>query len=346
MEQESVRHITLPPELDVLYAPVRDMLEETEELLRGVLCSEHPFVDELVRHGFRLGGKRLRPALVLLSGIACGSLTETHKKLAAAVEVIHTATLVHDDILDEATTRRHMETINARWSTEAGVLVGDFLLAQSLCLAAETDDPFAVREIAAGCRFMCEGELRQTASRGDFELTEAEYFKIIEGKTASLLRVCCRLGAHFAGGTLDQVEALGEFGRKIGLAFQIADDLLDLLGDESHVGKSLGTDLKKRKLTLPLIRLLERSAPLRREQLLAAWKDGDPASGSSNGPLDQAQGEHLTACLKDSDAISYAEEAAQREIEGAVQLLRRALPESEARTALEGLSRFVVKRTL
>jgi octaprenyl-diphosphate synthase len=340
MERETGRRMSLPPELDAIYATIRGELEQTEDMLYGVLCSEHPFVDQLVRHGFRMGGKRLRPALVLLSGVACGSLTETHRTLAAAVEVIHTATLVHDDILDEATTRRHMETINSRWSTEAGVLVGDFLLAQALCLAAETDDPFAVREIAAGCKVMCEGELRQTASRGDFGLTEEEYFKIIEGKTASLLRVCCRLGAHYAGGTPEQIDALGEFGRKIGLAFQIVDDLLDLLGDESRVGKSLGTDLKKRKLTLPMIRMLECSSSKRRQELLAAWEEEEPAADEnlSNGDL--------TASLKNSDALAYAEEAAKREIKEAVELLRAILPDSESRTSLEGLAHFVVKRSM
>ena len=176
--------------------------------------------------------------------------------LAAVVEMIHTATLVHDDVLDEASLRRHRETINARCDNEASVLVGDFLFTHAFYLASSLETTFACQTIGRATNIVCEGELRQIHSRGNFALTEAEYLAIIEAKTAELCACCCRLGAHYAGATPHVEDALDRFGRNLGIAFQIADDLLDLVGDEDSMGKSLGTDLEKQKPTLPLIRLL------------------------------------------------------------------------------------------
>ena len=193
---------------------------------------------------------------MLLSAKACGGIRPEHLTLAAMVEVIHTATLVHDDVLDEATIRRHLDTVNARWSNEVSVLLGDYLLARAICLASSLDDNFACRAISESARHMCEGELRQIESRGNYDLSEADYFEIIAGKTAALMACCCRLGAHYAGAEPAVCEALARYGHDLGVAFQIADDVLDLVGEEATVGKSLGTDLLKQKATLPLIRLL------------------------------------------------------------------------------------------
>ena len=170
--------------------------------------SKYPFVDDLVKYGFHLGGKRLRPALVLLSGLACGCFGAEHVLLAAAVEMIHTATLVHDDVLDEATIRRHLDTVNARWDNETSVLLGDYLFTRALCLASSMDDIFACRELNNASRIIkCEGELRQIESRGDYCLTEEQYYEIVRGKTAALTASCCRLGAHFSGADREVVEA-------------------------------------------------------------------------------------------------------------------------------------------
>ena len=176
--------------------------------------------------------------------------------LAAAVEMIHTATLVHDDVLDEATIRRHLATVNVRWNNETSVLLGDYLFTRALCMASSLDDVFACRELNNAARIMCEGELRQVESRGDYSLTEEQYYDIIRGKTAALTASCCRLGAHFAAADADIEDALCQYGMHLGVSFQIVDDLLDVLGDEAKVGKSLGTDLVKQKATLPVIRLL------------------------------------------------------------------------------------------
>ena len=202
MNEAAEHRVETPQTLPALYAPIQGGLEQVEELFRDVLRSKYPFVDDLVKYGFRLGGKRLRPALVLLSGLACGGQTPAHPLLAAAMEMIHTATLIHDDVLDEATVRRHLDTVNARWDTETSVLLGDYLFARVLCLASSLDDVFASREIHHATRVMCEGELRQIESRGDYSLTEEQYYEIVRGKTAALTASCCRLGRTMPAATL------------------------------------------------------------------------------------------------------------------------------------------------
>ena len=193
MKEAAETRVTPPPILPVLYAPIQVGLHQVEEVFRDVLQSQYPFVDDLVKYGFRLGGKRLRPALLLLSGLACGGFLPAHVILAAAVEMIHTATLIHDDVLDEATMRRHLDTVNVRWDNETSVLLGDYLFARALCLASTLDDVFACRELNNASRIMCEGELRQVESRGDYSLSEDQYYEIIRGKTAALTACCCRL---------------------------------------------------------------------------------------------------------------------------------------------------------
>jgi octaprenyl-diphosphate synthase len=332
MNQAIEDRVRTPETLRELYAPVQPGLDEVERIFREELRSDHPFVDSLVKHGFRLGGKRLRPALVLLCASACGEVRREHLRAAAAVEMIHTATLVHDDVLDEATMRRHLDTVNARWDNETSVLLGDYLLARSLCLALSLDDLFACRAIAEASRSMCEGELRQVESRGNYALTEQEYFDIIAGKTAALTACCCRLGAHYAGAEPAVVEALTRYGLNLGIAFQIADDLLDVLGDEDVVGKSLGTDLLKQKSTLPLIRLLARSEAGDRNELLALLA----RSGNHHR-------ETLQTWWSRSDAIDYTREKAEWYARSARKELD-ILPPGTACDALSGLTEFVVHR--
>ena len=179
-----------------------------------------------------------------------------HHVLGAVVEMIHTATLVHDDVLDGATVRRHVATVNAGWGVPASILLGDYLFTHAFHLAATTGSADACRLIGEATNRTCEGELCQGLQRGNLDLTEDEYLDLIDGKTAELIACCCRLGALFSGAGAETVERLARYGRWLGLAFQIADDLLDLVGEERTTGKSLGTDLEQQKMTLPLIRLL------------------------------------------------------------------------------------------
>ncbi len=332
MNEAAEHRVETPQTLPALYAPIQGGLEQVEELFRDVLRSKYPFVDDLVKYGFRLGGKRLRPALVLLSGLACGGQTPAHPLLAAAMEMIHTATLIHDDVLDEATVRRHLDTVNARWDTETSVLLGDYLFARALCLASSLDDVFASREIHHATRVMCEGELRQIESRGDYSLTEEQYYEIVRGKTAALTASCCRLGAHYACGDVEAEESLARYGMHLGVAFQIADDLLDVLGDEAKVGKSLGTDLLKQKSTLPLIRLLDRASAETRVRLIAQLRSSD-----------NHHGEMLRPYWDSTDSIEYSREKAALSCQLAVRELET-LPPSAARDSLAGLAEFVVRR--
>jgi octaprenyl-diphosphate synthase len=318
--------------LQAPYAPIREDLDRVEDLLRAELFSDFPFIDRLAKHGFRLGGKRLRPALVLLCGMACGGLRPAHRPLAAAVELIHTATLVHDDVLDEATIRRHLETVNARWNNETSVLLGDYLFSLAVRLISSLDTMYAVQAISEACRAMCQGELRQVATRGDFDLSESCYLEIIADKTAALCACCCRLGSHYAGAGVEVQESLTRFGQQLGIAFQIVDDLLDVLGDEAQAGKSLGTDVLKQKPTLPLIRLLSQSEAEDRAEVLSLVSRADRAGSAG-----------LRHWLDRSDAIAYSRQKAKECVACAIRELE-ILPPSAAVDSLRGVAEFVVTR--
>ncbi len=323
---------TPPSALRDIYSPVRDALAAVEELLHRELASDHPFVDQLVKHGFRLGGKRLRPALVLLAAGASGTPRPEHLALAASMELIHTATLIHDDVLDEAELRRHLDTVNARWDNEASVLLGDYLFSRSVGLAASVDGGCACRVIAEAARVMCEGELRQVQNRGNYSLSEDDYFSIIAAKTGALLACCCRLGAHYAGASEEQCATLVRYGDMLGMAFQITDDLIDLMGDEATAGKSLGSDLRKQKATLPLIRLLAAVPEEERKTLVARLSD---AHGDGPGMLRDWFERYAT--------LEYAREKATQFARSAESQLA-GLPPSPARASLEGLCQFVLTR--
>jgi octaprenyl-diphosphate synthase len=328
---------TSPPPaelLQALYSPIAAELAEVERRLRAELRSEHPFVDELVRYGCLLGGKRLRPALLMLAAKAVGGrITHEHLTLATVVEMIHTATLVHADVLDEAHVRRHLATVNARWDNEASVLLGDFLFTHAFYLASTLDSVQGCRLIGRATNIVCEGELRQKGSRGNFELTETEYLEIIEAKTAELTAVSCRLGALFAGAREEIALQLDGFGRDLGIAFQIADDLLDVQGEEQSTGKSLGTDLEKQKPTLPIIRALELATHEDRAAMLELLCEA-PAEPRTR---------LLTPYLDRYEALDYARARGQSFAHRARRRLEP-LPPSPARDVLTAMTDFVMSR--
>ena len=325
-------HVPLQSPLAAMYASIRDELQQVEQTLRNQLRSEQSYVDELCRYGCLMGGKRLRPALVLLSAKACGEIETAHLTLAAVLEMVHTATLVHDDVLDGATTRRHLATVNSRWDNEASILLGDLLFSQAFFLASSLDDVFACRAIGRAANLVCEGELRQKGTRGDFQLSEAEYLTIIEAKTAELCACSCLLGAHYAGAEAAARQRLESYGRYLGIAFQIADDILDIVGREDTTGKSLGTDLQQQKPTLPLIRLLEiADADTRQRVLHLATSEAETA----HAPLRDLFHRFGTLDYSQQQAHHYAARAASQ---------LDALPPSEAVEHLHTLSEFVVCR--
>ena len=244
------------PVLTAVEQAIGTDLLEAERILADELHSDNPYVSDILQHSTRFRGKRLRPMLLLLTAKASGGIRHDHKVLAAVVEMIHLATLVHDDVLDEAETRRHVATVNARWNNETSVLFGDYLFTHSFHLASSLETTYACRRIGRATNIVCEGELSQIKERGNLDLSEEAYFKIIDGKTAELTALCGHLGAYYAKAEPAAITAMEQYGRLLGLAFQIADDVLDLMGNERKTGKSLGSDLQKQKLTLPLIRLL------------------------------------------------------------------------------------------
>jgi octaprenyl-diphosphate synthase len=320
--------------LSTIYAPVAAELAEVERRLAGELRSDYPFVDELVRYGCLLGGKRMRPALLLLVAKAiAGRVNEAHLTLGTVVEMIHTATLVHDDVLDEAAMRRHLATVNSRWDNEASVLLGDFLFSHAFYLASTLDSTVGCRRIGRATNIVCEGELRQKGSRGNFLLPEQEYLEIIEAKTAELTAVSARLGAEFAGASESLASQMDGFGRDLGIAFQIADDLLDVQGEEQATGKSLGTDLEKQKPTLPIIRALAVADGADRSTLLELLQS------------DNRRPELLAPLLARYEALDYARQKGQSFADRARERLS-GLSASPARDVLAAMTEFVMSRSV
>jgi octaprenyl-diphosphate synthase len=315
-----------------LFAPIAEDLANVDGRLQRELRHSDPFIDELAQHSFRMGGKRLRPALLLLAARAVGEVTDDHRTLAAAVEMVHTATLVHDDVLDDAEIRRHLDTVNARWNNQTSVLLGDYLFTHAFYLASTLETTFGCRAIGEATNTVCEGELRQTAASGNFWLSREDYLGIIEAKTAELCACCARLGAHYAGGDEPTVDRLTQYGRQLGIAFQIVDDLLDLEGEEQTTGKSLGTDLAHRKMTLPLISLRDQSSEAEASQLQGLFEE--PVPGHQGMMLDK---------LEQSGAMQQARRTAAEYAERAVAQLAP-LHDSEAKKLLIDLARFVVAR--
>lgn len=322
---------------DRLVEPVRQELLQVEATLDRELRSEHPFLHELSRYDAFFGGKRLRPTLLLLCGKAAGSVTPQHVTLAAAIEMIHAATLVHDDVLDDATTRRRLPTVNVRWNDEVAVLMGDYLFSHAFRLAACSGSAEACRVIGAATNATCAGELKQVASRGDLQLSEQDYFEIVEGKTAALLACCGRLGGELAGAEVAIVQRLERFGRDLGVAFQIVDDLLDVSGDPATMGKDAVVDLAKGKLTLPVIRALARATGRQRTKLLEIL---DAACDDRTAPGLQAE---LVALIAEAGGLEDAERIARQRAEDAKRWLDP-LPPSPALEALRALPEAALTR--
>ncbi|HKP94099.1 MAG TPA: polyprenyl synthetase family protein [Chthoniobacterales bacterium] len=245
---------------------VRPELEEVETRIARQAAAFDPAVEGYVTYAIGSRGKRLRPLMALLSGGASGGITSGHVDLAVIVELIHIATLVHDDIMDEAERRRAQPTVNARWGNSLSVLLGDCLFAQALNLSTNFDNAEISRVIARAAREVCSGEIIQTQRRFDLHLAIDDYLRIVEMKTGSLFAAAAELGAVLNGADPETVSTLKNFGRKIGAAYQIYDDCLDIAGNEADIGKTLGTDLRKGKMTLPILMLLRSAPPEERER--------------------------------------------------------------------------------
>lgn len=327
----------MPQELREVYQLIGDSLDEVEQLMLRSIDGKDPFIAEVMQYGLQFGGKRLRAALVLLAGRLFGPVNQNHVRSAAVIEMIHVATLLHDDILDGARLRRHLQTVNVRWNQVTGILTGDLLFTRAMQLLTQSDDLVAYREISQAANATCEGELRQIGTKGRFDLTKEEYFSIISQKTAALFSCSCRLGARFSNASEAQCQQLAEFGERIGIAFQIVDDILDLTGQEDSVGKTLGTDLLERKLTLPVIHYLETANVSDREQMLERLNRSE---------MTVEEGKEIVGMLRKQGAIDFAYQQVRGLVQSAIQLIQQShIPSAHSPVqALTALAHFVLAR--
>ncbi|MBL8695109.1 MAG: polyprenyl synthetase family protein [Planctomycetes bacterium] len=326
-------------ELHELTAPIAKELDASSDRMIRELDSDSEAVREVLGSVHRYRGKRLRAANVLLVGRACEGpgigrgLSAEHIKIAAIVELIHVATLVHDDVLDRAEVRRRTPTVNARHGNQAAVLLGDWIYARAFGISTKMESQTCSRVLADVTATICRGEIEQCRAKYNFDLTEEEYLRAIDAKTAELYAAACLLGAHYAGASDALAQAMERFGRKLGLAFQIVDDCLDLDGSEDVVGKSLGTDIAEGKITLPIIDLLRRVDSGGRRRLEAIFRDeSDPRRVAT-----LAREFDLAASLH----LSY-QTAERLRLEAVSEL--DALPASRARDCLRGAADYVLRR--
>lgn len=315
-----------------VYAPIISDLRRCRAVFRDELISDQGFISDLCRHVGQFHGKLLRPALLLLTARACGGVRPAHHVLAAVVEMVHIATLVHDDVLDEADMRRRAATVNRLWGNERAVLMGDFLISHAFHLCSSLDSQYAARVVGATTNTVCEGEMMQVVNRENYALPEDEYLDIIRRKTAVLIGTCCLLGARYADADATCVERMRVYGESLGIAFQIVDDVLDLVGDEAEVGKSLGRDAAMGKVTLPVIHALRAGSESRRQTLRALL-----------GAEQARRRRELARLLEESGSIAYALDAARVYVDEARAALA-ALPPSEARDSLQAMADFVLER--
>lgn len=323
-------------DLPAVLQPLAQDMTRVESAYRDILGGVSARSQDVIQQSAAFAGKRLRPGLTLLAGRICeGRVRDDVATVAAVIELIHTATLVHDDILDAADVRRQIATVNARFGEQAAVLAGDVLFSRAYRAAAYLDDPFAARYLSDVVGEVLEGEIHQDLVAHNASLAEDDYRAIIRGKTAALYEGALRVGAHYAQGTAEQVDALGRFGHHLGMAFQIVDDHLDLAGQEEVVGKSLGRDLAEGKTTLPVIlwrdALPDGDRPAALARIEAAWKDQDAANG-------------LIATLRESGAFARSAAAAEHEITCARACLDT-LPACPEIDLLRDIADYVLRRT-
>ena len=319
--------------LTELLAPVAGGMERMRAILAAQIDESSPAVRDMTDHVARFHGKQLRGALVLLTGEATGNSTDEHAAVAAIVELIHLATLVHDDILDGAEVRRRVACVNQRWDNQIAVLLGDFLYARAFALSTQLSSRLCSKLLAETTRILCVGEIEQSTRRYDFEMSQAAYESIAAAKTASLYAAACELGARYPGGNEELGARMARAGRNLGLAFQIVDDCLDLTGEQETVGKSVGTDVEDGKITLPVLFAYQRAD----ERVRAAVRD----VYTRPGLVDRRAA--LRAACDLSLGLELAQARALELVEEARSEIGR-LPDSHARRSLDAAVSFVLAR--
>ncbi|MDX2483866.1 MAG: polyprenyl synthetase family protein [Pseudodonghicola sp.] len=320
---------------DRLAAALSTDLEAVDGLIRARMHSDNaPRIPEVTAHLVEAGGKRLRPMLTLAAARLCGYEGAHHLKLAATVEFIHTATLLHDDVVDESEKRRGRPTANLLWDNKSSVLVGDYLFSRSFQLMVETGSLRVLDILANASATIAEGEVLQMTAATDLKTGEDVYLKIVRGKTAALFSAATEVGGVISGAPEDHVQALFAYGDALGIAFQIADDLLDYQGDSGTTGKNVGDDFRERKLTLPVIKAVAQATP----EEHAFWQRTIEKGRQEDGDLEHAlslMAKYDTLTATRTDAESWAAKA---------QTALAPLPDHELRTMLHDLAAYVVSR--
>ena len=321
-------------ELFNIIQPIKEELETFNEHLRAAMRSKVMFVDLIARYIVKQKGKKIRPALVLLTAKACGEINDSTYRGASLVEILHTATLIHDDVVDDADTRRGFASINAVWKNKIAVLMGDYMLAKGLLLSLDNNDFQFLKITSDAVRRMSEAEILQIAKSRDLDIDEATYLKIISDKTASLLSTCCQIGA--ASVTADEriKKCMREFGENIGMVFQIRDDLLDYIGRKSITGKPTGLDMKEKKLTLPLIYSFTQAPRGQSKSILRIIKNGASKKELQN----------VVEFAHEFGGIDYTTKKAEQYSGLALSALD-ILPYSPAKEALSSFVDYVMERS-
>ncbi|MBI5731376.1 MAG: polyprenyl synthetase family protein [Ignavibacteriales bacterium] len=313
--------------------PIEDELSKFNELFKHSLKSKVTLLELVTKYILKQKGKKIRPILVLLSSDLCGGISERSYRGATLVELLHTATLVHDDVVDNAETRRNFPSINAVWKNKIAVLMGDYLLARGLMLAVDGNDFDFLRVITNTVKRMSEGELLQISKTRKLDIDEETYFRIISDKTASLLSTCCEIGARASTDDGEKITALKEFGENLGIAFQIRDDILDFIGTKNIFGKSPGADIKEKKITLPLIYALKNAPQEESKKIINLLKSKER----------KTKVDVVIKFVKMYEGIEYSEKVALEYSKAALSKLEQ-FQISESRLSLESLVSFVVER--
>lgn len=319
--------------LNDIARPIQRHLDHFDGLFAQAIRSKVGLVDLVTKYIIRRKGKRVRPILVLLSAELCGGVNEKTYRGATLVEILHTATLIHDDVVDDADTRRGFASINAVWKNKIAVLMGDYLLSKGLLLSLEHDDFVFLKITSTAVRRMSEGEIHQIQKSRQLDMDEETYLQIIGDKTASLLATCTEIGAASATRDAEQRRLLREYGESVGLAFQIRDDLLDYIGRKSITGKPTGLDLSEKKLTLPLIHAFTRAPKKNTREILSMIKNGKKR-GSVKRVLE---------FVEEYGGIEYAAKRA-REFSAQAKATLAPFPDSPSKQALLSFADFVVER--
>lgn len=318
--------------LNKITSPIKSELTEFQKIFSGSLKSNVALVDLITKYILKQKGKKIRPILVLLSAKLCGKISSRTYVAATLVELLHTATLIHDDVVDDAKTRRGLASINAVWKNKAAVLMGDFLLSKGLLVSLDNNEPDFLKATSEAVRRMSEGELLQIQKARNFDATEETYFKVISDKTASLIKTCCKIGAMSATNDKSKVDNMASYGENLGIAFQLRDDLLDYTGRKKLLGKATGNDLKEKKFTLPLLIALKNAPSKNSREIMRLIKSES-----------QKKFDSVYYFVEEYGGIEYTQEKIFKYSEQALEAIK-SFANNESKESLTELVSFVSTR--